>query len=77
MKTVTQCQADFEKALHAMNQAAGEADDDLRSAPCRMMPGGEPDRFSIAKWEAARKRVNAALDALGKAESTPVQDRML
>ncbi len=77
MMTVTQAQADFEKALHAMNQAAGDADDWLHAIPCRMMPGEEVDRFAVAEWERQRKRVNAALDALGKAESTPVQEKML
>ncbi len=70
-------QAAFEKALHAMNQAACVADDWLRAMPVRMMPGEEPDCFAIAEWEKQRKRVNAALDALGKAEAAPVQGKML
>ncbi len=70
MKSAAQCQADFEKALHAMNQAAGDADDWLRAMPVRMMPGEEVDRFSVAEWEKQRKRVNAALDRLGEAEAT-------
>ena len=78
--TVTQAQVAFEKALHAMNQAACEADDWLRAMPVRMMPGEEPDRFAVAEWEKQRKRVNAALDAWGRAESAPacaVQAAML
>ncbi len=63
-------QAAFEKALHAMNQAACDADDWLRATPCRMMPGEEVDRFAVAEWERQHKRVNAALDRLGEAEAT-------
>ena len=77
MITIVQAQAAFEKALHAMNQAACDADDWLRAMPVRMMPGEEVDRFAVAEWEKQRKRVNAALDALAKAESAPVQDKML
>ncbi len=74
---VQAAQVDFEKALHAMNQAACDADDWLRAMPVRMMPGEEVDRFAIAEWEKQRKRVNAALGAWGKAEGTSVQAMML
>ncbi len=77
MLTVLQAQANFEKALHKMNQAACDADAWLCAMPVCMMPGEEVDRFAIAEWEKQRKRVNAALDALAKAESTPVQGKML
>ncbi len=80
MITATVAQAAFEKALHAMNQAACDADDWLRAMPCRMMPGEEVDRFAITEWEKQRKRVNAALDAWEKVESAaiaPVQGKML
>ncbi len=83
MLTALQAQVASEKALHAMNQAAGDADDwlrvapRLRATPCRMMPGEEVDRFAVAEWEKQRKRVNAALDALAKAESATVQEKML
>ncbi len=70
MKSAAQCQVDFEKALHKMNQAACDADEWLRAMPCRMMPGEEVNRFAVAEWEKQRKRVNAALDRLGEAEAT-------
>ncbi len=74
---LAQAQAEFEKALHKMNQAAREADSWFETSPVHFMPGEEPWATDLAEWHKWRTRMNAALDNLAALETTPVQATLL